>query len=74
MQSPLIFGVIILCCSAAAGIAFFVGCRKAIAALEQIQRERAANAIQGELAARQARMTRYSMTQFVGTKASARHY
>lgn len=74
MQVNVIIGVLILGCSAGAGIGFFVLCRKAMAAYEHMQRARRANAIQRELAARQARMTKFSLTQFAGTKASDRNW
>lgn len=74
MQFNLLIGGVILCCSIVAGVGAFLLCRKAMAAYDHMQRARLAGAIQRDMAARQARMTKFSMTQFAGTKASDRRW
>jgi flagellar basal body-associated protein FliL len=66
--------MIILGCAAGCGYGFFAGCKKAIAKFESLDAERRANNAQREAAARRARMTRFSMNQFSGTKASDRNW
>lgn len=66
--------LIILAVAAGGGLAFFFAAKAAIAHFERMQIERRGKAFQRELAARQARMTRFSMTQFAGTKASERNW
>ena len=65
--------VVLLIAAAAVGRAILAIAKAAVATFDHMQQARRAKAVQNELAARRARMARFSMSQLSGTRASERH-